>query len=104
MPEDENASIMTMVKTMARHLLQGLGGAASAAAAYLVVAVFAFFLFFSLLLLPILLLYTPFAILIIGLAGVVVSFARRPPSSGFVAFWSGWALCPAVYLVIVLTK
>lgn len=95
---------MTVVKTTARHLLQGLGGAASAATVYLVVAMFLPTLFLSLLLLPILLLYTPFAILVIGLAGVAVSFARRTSSSGFVAFWSGWALCPAVYLIVFLTK
>ncbi|MEV4178068.1 hypothetical protein [Nonomuraea sp. NPDC049709] len=58
---------------------------------------------FSLALLPILLLYTPFAFLLIGMVGVVVELTtERSPAT--LSFWSGWTLCPAVYLAVFFSQ
>ncbi|GAA3205217.1 hypothetical protein GCM10010486_89370 [Nonomuraea roseoviolacea subsp. carminata] len=88
-----------------RRLLWGLAGAATALITYIAVAFVLFLLTFSLYALPILLIYTPLAFLAIGVLGVIRSIRlTRPQSSTPLSFWSGWALCPAGYLVLLLTS
>jgi hypothetical protein len=95
---------MAIVNAWALHLLRGLGGAGSALAAYLLVALILPTVFLSLWLLPILLLYMPFGILVIGLTAVVIALTQRPVSPGVVAFWCGWAASAAVYLITLFAK
>ncbi|MGP4099031.1 hypothetical protein [Nonomuraea sp. KM90] len=69
----------------ARHVSRGLLGAGTALGVYTAVVLLVPMMTFSLALLPILLLYTPFAFLLIGMVGVVVELTteRSPATLSF---------------------
>nr|WP_062338026.1 hypothetical protein [Herbidospora sakaeratensis] len=87
----------------ATYLLRGLLGAVSALSIYVAVGFIVAVLTFSLALLPILMLYTPFVFLVVGVVRVIVVFTTtRSPET--LSFWCGWTLCPSTYLVFLLTS
>ncbi|GLX98802.1 hypothetical protein [Herbidospora sp. NBRC 101105] len=87
----------------AEYLSRGLLGAVAALGVYVAVAFAVAVLTFSLALLPILMLYTPFVFLIVGVVRIIV-VSTTTRSRATLAFWAGWTLCPGIYLVILFAR
>ncbi|WP_327043536.1 hypothetical protein OG320_17175 [Microbispora sp. NBC_01189] len=96
------------MKVPVRQLLWVLAGVVTVLVTYAVVAIVLFRFALSLYLLPVLVWYTPLALLAIGVLGAAIS-AKVPartqptmPALSRLSFWCGWAICPAGWFVLLL--
>ncbi|MFC7384086.1 hypothetical protein [Sphaerisporangium rhizosphaerae] len=87
----------------------GLAGVTTAVVLYVLAVPLVVTLTLSLYTLVILMLWLPIAWLVIGVLGVAVSTVvlvrtPSPAALSWLSFCCGWALCPAVYLLVLLSR